>query len=367
MAILVGGTNYYIESILWNILIDSNESTNSEGFLFEREMKRVKEDLTHPDEPELLTADNIFDHPIHIKSFPKMPSSHLHSILNQLDHQSAKLYHPSDKRKIIRALQVFQQTGRKYSEHLADQKSKGSSFGGPLRYPNALCFWVRSEPSILKERMDKRVDQMIEKGLIKELHDFHIAYNKNRTSDSNETPYTQGIFQSIGFKEFHSYLTFPPDGRERLKEILLTKSIEELKIATRQYARIQEKWIINRFIRVGDRDVPDVFVVDTSNPHKWQDEVVKPTFEVIRHRFYGSTTLPTLKPEVRTDRSCVVKELFYCKLCDKHVHGNLSWSSHLKSKKHLALTKQQLTKEKADEKAKNDVDLVKIENRSVTS
>ena len=342
MAILVGGTNYYVESILWDILINPEREDGSQDFLFSREMKQFENAVeTHSEDPSLLTPENIFNHPIHLKSFEKIPSSHLHSILACLDPKAAKLYHPQDKRKIIRALQVFQQSGRKYSDHIANQKSKGSSYGGPLRFPGAVCFWTKSDPDVLRKRIDNRVDQMIERGLLKELQDFHLTYNDNRLKNKqlNNRPYTEGIFQSIGFKEFHSYLTFPSDGKETTKQKLLLKSIENLKVATRQYARVQEKWIRNRFIHVGDRDVPDVFVLDTSNPERWQEQVADPAFQLINHRLNSSLGPASLMAEPKSDPKCSVKELFYCELCDKHVHGDVSWSSHLKSKKHLALLK----------------------------
>lgn len=359
LPILVGGTNYYIESVLWNILINPEKESDSEGFLFSREMKQFeKETNSHPEDASLLTAENIFDHPIHAKSFSNIPGLHLHSILNQLDPQSAKLYHPHDKRKIIRALQVFQQSGRRFSEHLADQKSKGSSFGGPLRFRDAICFWTRSDATVLQSRIEKRVDEMIERGLLEELQDFHRKYNETRVKNlvnCDNKIYTEGIFQSIGFKEFHSYLTFPPDGDEEKKKKLLVKSIQDLKKATRQYARVQEKWIKNRFIHVGDRDVPDVFALDTSNPEKWQEQVADSAFKLIDHRLNGSLDTPPLLPETKSEVICFTKELFFCDLCQKHVHGNVSWSSHLKSKGHLAMSKLSRDKKQVAEKQAEDV------------
>ena len=65
-------------------------------------------------------------------------------------------------------------------------------------------------PYITDHRLDNRVDKMIEKGLINELAAFHTAYNSPLLSQSiadNHGDYTRGIFQCIGFKEFHSYLT----------------------------------------------------------------------------------------------------------------------------------------------------------------
>lgn len=67
-----------------------------------------------------------------------------------------------------------------------------------------------------------------------------------------EADYTKGIFQSIGFKEFHKYLMLSDAEKysETGKQIFQT-GLEELKIATRRYARKQVKWIRNRFLIQG--------------------------------------------------------------------------------------------------------------------
>lgn len=70
--------------------------------------------------------------------------------------------------------------------------------------------------------------------------------------------YTRGVFQSIGFKEFHNYLLLTPE--ERMSEIGRKKfeeSVNNLKIATRRYSRKQFRWISNRFLARVDREVCD--------------------------------------------------------------------------------------------------------------
>lgn len=340
LPVLVGGTNYYIEAVLWDVLIDSGDKNSDESFLFEREQLAVAKASNHPDTADLLNSGNIFDHPIHAKSFRKIPSNHLHNILDELDHDSAILYHPSDKRKIIRALQVYQQTGLKYSEHLARQKARGNCLGGPLRYKNVICLWTKCNRDILHERINKRVDTMIQNGLLEELTNFHETYNQQRLLDTTSSDlYTGGIFQSIGFKEFHQYLTCKSRDEEKKKHKLLTKSIENLKSATRKYARVQEKWIINRFIHAGDRDVPLIYSIDTSYPEKWSETVSNPVFQLLDNLLYKRSVVSSLKPEEKKERKITSNQIFFCSTCQQYVHGNISWSSHLKSKKHYALSK----------------------------
>lgn len=96
----------------------------------------------------------------------------------------------------------------------------------------------------------------------------------NRTVDNQlnqrffsdrEADYTKGIFQSIGFKEFHEYLVMPSSEQtsdDDRRQQLLNEGIEALKVVTRRYARKQIKWIRNRFLKQPDRQViiPTLFL-----------------------------------------------------------------------------------------------------------
>ena len=71
-----------------------------------------------------------------------------------------------------------------------------------------------------------------------------------------EADYTIGIFQSIGFKEFHDYLVLPSSEQTTLTGTrLLNQGVEALKVRTRRYARHQIKWIVKRFLQQPDRQV----------------------------------------------------------------------------------------------------------------
>lgn len=71
-----------------------------------------------------------------------------------------------------------------------------------------------------------------------------------------QSDYTRGVFQSIGFKEFHQYLLLKSNERaSELGKKLFNESVVNLKIATRRYARKQFRWITNRFLSRADRQV----------------------------------------------------------------------------------------------------------------
>lgn len=170
---MVGGTNYYIESLLWNILIEKPSGGVD---------KEMFDPTRGPDNEHLL------------------PSEELHKRLQELDPAMARRLHPNNKRKVLRykpkalssehffevqtfrALEVLHQKGRRLSEILTEQQGTagGSALGGPLRYSKSIIFWLQCDQEVLDERLNKRVDAMVEEGLIDELLDFHKTYNEKR-------------------------------------------------------------------------------------------------------------------------------------------------------------------------------------------
>eukprot|EP00106_Octopus_bimaculoides_P004724 XP_014772166.1 PREDICTED: tRNA dimethylallyltransferase, mitochondrial-like [Octopus bimaculoides] len=143
----------------------------------------------------------------------------LHAKLKELDPTSAQKIHPNDRRKLIRALEIYDKHGIPKSEILKEQhKPVGlDAISGPLRYPKSCIFWIQCDQEVLNKRLDKRVDDMLQRGLVNELLDFHKQYNESRIKEGTELDYTLGIFQSIGFKEFHEYLILSEEERNTKK------------------------------------------------------------------------------------------------------------------------------------------------------
>lgn len=307
LPIVVGGTNYYIESLLWRVLLDTGDNEDSgDG-----------EDAAPKRKLEL-----------------EKLGEELHKQLLEVDPKMAAMLHPNDKRKIARSLQVHQETGVPHSVWLEEQRGQegGGGLGGPLRYPDPCIFWLHSDMNALDKRLDARVDDMLTAGLIDELQDFHVRYNEKRVQDESQD-YQHGIFQSIGFKEFHDYLTASESCSQEEKDTLRNKGIEGLKIATRRYARKQNKWVRNRFLkRPGDR-VPPVFGLDVTDVSRWEESVLTPALQILASLSKGED--PSVSPmrvegaELRNKRS-----RHTCDLCDKVIIGDLEWTAHLKSKKH---------------------------------
>jgi tRNA dimethylallyltransferase len=175
---------------------------------------------------------------------------------------------------------VFSQTGRPHSHLITEQKSAEGAgpMGGPLRFDRSLVIWVQCDQAVLDERCNRRVDAMMERGMIRELEDFHREYNSKR---SHPADYTVGIFQSIGFKEFHSYLILTEEEKSTAEgRVLLERGLEQLKLVTRQYSRRQLKWLRHRFL-CGERESPRVYAVDSTDPAKWRENCYQPAVEIV--------------------------------------------------------------------------------------
>ncbi|XP_028255233.1 tRNA dimethylallyltransferase isoform X2 [Parambassis ranga] len=308
LPIIVGGTNYYIESLLWKVLMDTGEnkeSTDGGGGALDRKIE-----------------------------LERLEGAELHKRLAKVDPDMAALLHPNDKRKIARSLQIHEETGIPHSHWLEEQKGQEGSngLGGPLRYPEPCIFWLHADMESLDKRLYSRVDEMLAAGLIEELRDFHARYNQQKLQDDSQD-YQHGIFQSIGFKEFHDYLTVPESSTQQEKDALLEKGIEALKIATRRYARKQNKWVRNRFLKRPGDNIPAVYGLDVTDVSRWEETVLNPALQILdslRKEEEPAIAPIRLQEEVRTNK----RSHHTCDLCDKVIIGDLEWTAHLKSKKH---------------------------------
>jgi len=142
----------------------------------------------------------------------------LHKKLEKIDRKSAERIHPNNVRRVIRALEIYHCTGKSMTEWQKQQTPE-------LLYDVALI-GLTMEREKLYERINARVDKMIEEGLLEEV----------------KALYSRGIrdcqsIQAIGYKELYEYL----EGKMTLEE-----AIEQLKQNSRNYAKRQLTWFRNK-------------------------------------------------------------------------------------------------------------------------
>jgi len=146
-------------------------------------------------------------------------SEHLHKQLKQVDPITARVLHPNDLRRIVRALEVFYLTGEPIS-NLQQQKPL------PLDERPEHVYWLEPPRSWLHQRINQRVELMIETGLITE----------TKSLLSQPKPLSKTAAQALGYKEVIDYLQH---------HINLEICIDLIKTRTRQFSKRQQTWFRN--------------------------------------------------------------------------------------------------------------------------
>ena len=185
IPIIAGGTGFYIQALLYDI--DFTEQQCDETY------RRQLEDLAREHGAE-----------------------YLHGILREVDPASAEAIHANNIKRVIRALEFYHLSGKKISEHNETERQKQSPY-------NFAYFVLTDERAKLYERIDRRVDAMIEAGLVEEVKKLKSK------GCSREMVSMQGL----GYKEILAYL----DGGCTLEE-----AVYIIKRETRHFAKRQLTW-----------------------------------------------------------------------------------------------------------------------------
>lgn len=185
IPIVVGGTGFYIQALLYDIDFTSNE-----------------EDTTYRCELEQLAKEN--------------GAEFLHERLKSIDPESAEIIHANNVKRVIRALEFYHQTGTPISAHNEQERAKSS--------PYEFCYFVLTdEREHLYNRINLRIDQMLEEGLVAEVTELKDkGYTKDMVS-----------MQGLGYKEILDYLN---------GECSLEDAVYILKRDTRHFAKRQLTW-----------------------------------------------------------------------------------------------------------------------------
>ncbi len=157
----------------------------------------------------------------------------LHAMLRELDPEAADAIHPNNVKRVVRAIEICRMTGQTKSE--LDRASREAE----SLYDALVVGLLYHDRAVLGERIDRRVDAMMEAGLVEETRRLRTAGVFERC---------QTAAQAIGYKELFPYL----DGTCTLDE-----AATMLKIATRQYAKRQMTWFRARpYMTWVDCDTP---------------------------------------------------------------------------------------------------------------
>ena len=185
VPLIVGGTGFYIQTVLYDIeFADSDEEYG------------IRSEL--------------------MKLYEEQGAQYMHDMLEQIDPQYAAEVHYNNVKKVIRAIEFYKQTGERMSEHNACQRQRSSPY-------NFAYFVLNDDRQILYDRIDKRIDRMLEEGLVDEVRSL-MAEGLDRSLVS---------MQGLGYKEIASYLS---------GEISMEEAVYILKRDTRHFAKRQLTW-----------------------------------------------------------------------------------------------------------------------------
>ncbi|MES5956171.1 tRNA (adenosine(37)-N6)-dimethylallyltransferase MiaA [Bacillus fungorum] len=187
LPIIVGGTGLYIQSVLFDY-----QFTDDAG------------DIIYREQMEKLALERGVEY--------------VHKELQKVDPESAERIHVNNVRRVIRALEIFHTTGEKMSDQLEKQENE-------LLYDVSLI-GLTMDREMLYDRINLRVDIMMEQGLLEEVEGL---YNRGIRD-------CQSI-QAIGYKEIYDYF----EGRVSLEE-----AVSQLKTNSRRYAKRQLTWFRNK-------------------------------------------------------------------------------------------------------------------------
>ncbi len=187
LPIIAGGTGLYIQAVLYDYQFSDQQRSSAYEQAIEREIQQKGLD-------------------------------HVYHRLKRVDPLQAEKIHPNNKRRVIRALEVYDRTGRTMTDYQAKQT-----------HESAYDFYIiglNMDRELLYQRIDQRVDQMIEQGL---LHEVTNLYQQGYAD-------TQAM-RGIGYKEFLPYLR---------REHSLEEAIATLKQNSRRFAKRQYTWFNNK-------------------------------------------------------------------------------------------------------------------------
>ena len=185
VPILTGGTGFYIQAVVRDVDFSESEGASA--------IREKWEQMAAEKGPE-----------------------YVHAQLAAVDPEAAEAIHAHNIRRVVRALEFYEQTGSRISEHNQSQRSRGPS-------QETICFVLNDERSRLYAQIGQRVDEMMQDGLEEEVRRLAA---KGLTEENSS-------MKGIGYKEFFPYFR---------GEYTLGDTVERIKRNTRHYAKRQLTW-----------------------------------------------------------------------------------------------------------------------------
>ena len=185
LPIIAGGTGFYIQALLYDIHFQETEENGT----IRRELEQLGEEKG---------------------------AEYLHEMLAEIDPESAAAIHANNRKRVIRAIEYYRQTGKRMSDHNREERARTSPY-------DFLYYVITMDRAALYERIDLRVDKMVEQGLVEEVRRLkEMGCTRDMVS-----------MQGLGYKEILDYLN---------GDCTLEEAVEIIKRDTRHFAKRQLTW-----------------------------------------------------------------------------------------------------------------------------
>ncbi|RDA90233.1 hypothetical protein CP533_6860 [Ophiocordyceps camponoti-saundersi (nom. inval.)] len=323
LPILVGGTHYYLDALLFpDVVLDKLDQRDGNN-----------QTPHHP----------LLDEPTDV----------LLEELRKCDPAMAERWHPNDRRKILRSLEIYLNTGRTASDLYAEQEQRRRAAHQHSEPWDKLLFWVHTDRDVLCHRLDRRVDVMLEDGLIDEVRQLSAL---RRESGDPSLDFTKGIWQSIGYRQFEPYVRAQEDTTTTTPKpdlpTLQSTALEEVKAATRRYAAHQTRWIrykqMRRLRDQGPEAISSLYLLDSTDPALFHARVLDPASS-LADLFLRGRPRP-LPADLSSRASEILTEAWrppdppepprkhFCDLCQATLLTDEAWRRHLGGIAHRRVT-----------------------------
>lgn len=188
IPVIVGGTGFYIQALLYDIDFSQNPE-EGEGSSLRRQLEKTAEEKG---------------------------ARYMHEMLREIDREAAEEIHENNVKRVIRAIEYYRQTGEPISLHNKTQREKES--------PYNFCYFVLNDDrALLYDRIEQRVDEMLKEGLVPEVEKLLFMGCKKEST----------AMQGLGYKEIIDYLSGECD---------LERAVYLIKRDTRHFAKRQITW-----------------------------------------------------------------------------------------------------------------------------
>ena len=357
LAMIVGGTNYYIESLLFT---DYNDNVSS--------------DEEEKDEKFVNDNESLIDPIVQLESADWMQKEprEKYELLNKIDPIIAAKLHQNDVRRVENYIKIYFEEQILPSKKICKLNEKRG-----IRFKNPLILWVKfKSKEIFMKFIEHRVNKMIDIEGIREIINIF-----NHLDNMKALKINKGVLQSIGYKEFLPfYEALKNEVEEQAifedvdKYIATVNSLEDLNsnvmqifleckarliIQTQRYAKKQITWIQNRLACETSLVKSRVFLLEFDSLESFDEQVVSKAKQILKDYLEGN--LSALSEESKEivkaiNDSLISWKKYYCEVCECYLNGEKEWLNHANTKRHKK------SRQKKDKMKKNYENMLKYKD-----